>query len=169
MPPTSDELTSFLKAAHEHAEGRLLAIVDMWALGEALGWDRAKTGEVCERLIGKGLIVGMGPSGIALTVDGVDLCEESLEPAPPGRELRLQLLRLIYEEAGGSTKPLVNAFAVGQDAGLDEAEVNEIVFYLQKRCYLHGVSPSELNLTPQGLALVETTLSDPPTVEERMA
>ena len=169
MPPTSDELTSFLKATYEAAAGRLPAIVDMWALGEALGWDRPKTDEVCERLTGKGLIVGMGPSGIALTVDGVDLCEESLEPTPAGRKLRLQLLRLIYEEAGGSTKPLVDACEIGQNAGLDEAEVHEIVFYLQKRCYLHGVGPSEVNLTPQGLALVESALLDPPTVEERTA
>lgn len=75
----------FMKALYDATDGSSVETVEMFALGEALGWDRGRVSNVVEYLEGEGLVeyVDLG-GGISITHRGVVEVEQALtEPAQP--------------------------------------------------------------------------------------
>lgn len=75
----------FTKALYDATDGSRAEIVEMFDLGESLGWDRGRISNVVEYLEGEGLVKYMTlGGGISITHRGVVELEEALtEPAQP--------------------------------------------------------------------------------------
>lgn len=86
QPPTErqGQRLQFLKRSHEKSGGNVRHGMDMWEVGEELGFDRETTTSVWDYLNAKGLVEAayLG-GGYTITSEGIRYIEEGLAPSPP--------------------------------------------------------------------------------------
>jgi len=75
-PQVESERLRYLTASYDAAQGNPWAMLNMWKLGEELGWERGTTTRTFEYLETKGLLKTMAMGGsFRITTDTVDLYE----------------------------------------------------------------------------------------------
>ena len=160
MVATDEQLLSFLENVYKGTQGKLLEELNMWALGETLGWERKKTRRVYQRLQDKGLLEPYALGGdFVLTVDGLDFCEKEFKAPAERQESRFQVLRALYDATDGVTSNDADIFSVGKPLGLDREDATQILLYLSKSGFIKGTSVGGMTrLTPYGIRFVEEQL-----------
>ncbi len=160
MPPTNDELLMFLRCVYQETDGRLQTPVSMWNVGETLDWEKQKTIAVQERLTSRGYVEPSALGGsIVLTKRGVDLCEQLLSIGPEREEIRMAVLRRIYEMADGSTRIIVPLFEAASDIGLDREQASDVFHHLTEGYFIEAKSiGGGVSLTTYGVDFVEQHL-----------
>lgn len=148
----------FMKALYEKTDGRELAMVDMWELGDELGFSREDTGATAEYLVGEFLMEYAALGGaISITHLGVREVEESMQnPDSPTQHFPpINVIQIGY---------MANSSIQQGSPGSVQVSVNELApiatFVEEVRAALDGLglTPGDRQALAAELSSVESQL-----------
>jgi Mn-dependent DtxR family transcriptional regulator len=145
-----------LRKVYEMAEGiSEKDSINVYKVGEQLGWNLEETEAAFDYLQGEGLLKGVAVGGgIKLTHQGARLEEK--------QKNRWLFLQKVYEISEGmSDTHIVNMYEIGKNLGWDREKTGSISDYLHREGLLTPFNGGNITLTHQGVKEVEETEKSP--------
>jgi hypothetical protein len=129
--------------------------INVYKVGEQLGWSTEETEAAFDYLQGEGLLKGVAVGGgIKLTHQGARLEEK--------QKNRWLFLQKVYEISEGmSDTHIVNMYEVGQTLGWDRGKTESISYYLNEEGLLEIFNGGNIMLSHQGVKEVEEAEKSP--------